>query len=154
MKTKTIWPLLAAVLALGAGCAKSSDRALPAVATGHTHVAPHGGTLVPLGEHAYNLELVRDGDSGKLTAYVLDGHAENFIRIAASAIELTAISGGERRALTLRAIANPATGETVGDTSQFEAQADWIKRAKQFPGEITGLDIRGAKFERVAFHLH
>ena len=41
-----------------------------------------------LGEHAYNLELVRDAEAGKLVAYVLDGHAENFIRIAAPSIEV------------------------------------------------------------------
>ncbi len=153
MKTPSLFPLLTALVAFLAGCAKPADHALPTTASGHAHVAPHGGTLVAIGEHTYNLELVRDDDAGKLTVYVLDGHAENFVRIAAPAIELSAIAGGERRTLTLRAVANPATGETVGDTSQFEAQADWIKKAKTFPGEITGLDIRGNKFERVAYYL-
>lgn len=153
MKKTLLLPFFAALAAFLTGCAKSPDHALPAAAPGHVHVAPHGGTLIQLGEHTYNLELVRDGEAGTLTVYVLDGHAENFVRIAAPAIELSAISGGERRALTLRAIANPATGETVGDTSQFEAQADWIKKAKQFPGEITGLDLRGTKFDRVAYYL-
>lgn len=153
MKKSLLFPFLSALAVFFAGCGKPADHALPAAAPGHAHVAPHGGTLVALGEHAYNLELVRDDDAGKLTVYVLDGHAENFVRISAPAIEVSAIAGGERRTLTLRAVANPATGETVGDTSQFEAQADWIKKAKQFPGEITGLDIRGTKFDRVAYYL-
>src|SRR5688500_361660 len=120
---------------------------------GHTHRAPHGGTLVEVGDHAYNLELVRDPAAGKLTAYVLDGHAENFIRINAPSIELVAFTGGEKRPLTLRAVANPTTGETVGDTSQFEAQADWLKNTAEFPGEIPALEIRGTKFQRIAVYL-
>ena|SRR5687767_645301 len=120
---------------------------------GHSHRAPHGGTLVEIGDHAYNLELVRDPAAGKLTAYVLDGHAENFIRITAPSIELVAFTGGERRPVSLRAVANPTTGETVGDTSQFEAQADWLKNTAEFPGEIPALEIRGTKFQRIAVYL-
>ena len=134
-----------------AGCGKHETT--PA-GGGHVHHAPHGGTLVELGEHAYNVELVRDSAAGKLTAYVLDGHAENFVRIAATSFELIAITGGEKKPLTMRAVANPATGETVGDTSQFEAQADWLKNVAEFPGSITSLEIRGSKFNNVALQLH
>jgi hypothetical protein len=156
MKTPFAVSLLA-TLALVAGCSKKAeqdhDHEHAAAPHEHVHVAPHGGTLVPLDGHAYNVELVRDADAGKLIAYILDAHAENFIRITTPGFEVVAISNGERRPLTLRAIANQATGETVGDTSQFEAQADWIKQAKPFAGEITALDLRGNKFERVTFQL-
>lgn len=120
---------------------------------GHVHKAPHGGTLVEVGEHAYNVELVRDAAAGKLTAYILDGHAENFVRIAVPSFELVAITGGAKKALTLTAVANPATGETVGNTSQFEAQADWLKSTGEFPGSITALEIRGTKFQNVALYF-
>ena len=142
-------PFLAAlfVLTLG-GCSRPESSG-----GGHVHRAPHGGTLVEVGQHAYNIELVHDAAAGKLTAYVLDGHAENFIRITSPAIELVAFTGGEKRALTLRAVANPATGETVGDTSQFEAQADWLKSTGEFPGEFPAIDIRGTKFQNVALYL-
>ena len=144
-------PILAAILCVTLlGCSRQESTASSG---GHTHRAPHGGTLVELGEHAYNLELVRDPAAGKLTAYVLDGHAENFIRITAPAFELVAFTGGEKRPLTLRAVANSATGETVGDTSQFEAQADWLKNTGEFPGEIPALEIRGNKFQKVALYL-
>ena len=85
---------LTGLLALGAGCSPSPDSALPTSAPGgHIHVALHGGVLVEVGDHAYNLELVRDSDAGKLTVYVLDGHAENFVRIAVPSFELIAITG-------------------------------------------------------------
>ncbi len=136
---------------LASGCGqRSGGGASPG---GHVHAAPHGGMLVEVGEHAYNVELVRNADEGKLTAYLLDGHAENFVRIAAPSFDLVIITGGERKPLTLRAVANPATGETVGNTSQFEAQADWLKKSGEFPGTITALDIRGTIFRDVAFYL-
>src|SRR5688500_6325042 len=144
-------PLFAALLIVAAsGCSRPESAG---GGGGHAHRAPHGGTLVEVGQHAYNLELVRDPAAGKLTAYVLDGHAENFIRITAPAIELVAFTGGEKRPVSLRAVANPTTGETVGDTSQFEAQADWLKNTAEFPGEIPALEIRGTKFQRIAVYL-
>jgi len=153
MMSRLSFACLLGLAAIGSGCSPSPDSSLPTSPTGgHVHVALHGGVLVEVGNHAYNVELVRDAEAGKLTAYILDGHAENFVRIAIPSFELIAITGGERRPLTLRAVANPATGETVGDTSQFEAQADWLKRASQFPGEIPVLDIRGTPF-RVAFYF-
>lgn len=144
-------PILAAwwLLTLG-GCGQHESSAS---GSGHVHRAPHGGTLVEVGQHAYNLELVRDATAGRLTAYVLDGHAENFIRIAMPAFDLVAFTGGERKTLTLRAVANTATGETVGDTSQFEAQADWLKNVAEFPGTVTTLEIRGTKFSNTALQM-
>ena len=48
----------------------------------HVHVAPHGGQLLEVGEHGsgFNLELLLHPD-GFLKIYVLDAHAENFVRI-------------------------------------------------------------------------
>lgn len=132
-----------------AGCSKHDSHG----GGGHAHQAPHGGTLLELGEHAYSLELVRDTAGGKLTVYVLDGHAENFIRVAAPAIQAVVLNDGARRALTLNAVANPVTGETVGNTSQFETQADWLKAGGELKGEINPVEIRGAKFGPIAFQL-
>jgi hypothetical protein len=144
--------LLAALLLFTvAGCSKSGSN--PAAHGGHTHVAPHGGVLVALGDHAYNLELVRDAGAGKLTAYLLDGHAENFVRLSVPSFDLVAIYGGEKRTLAMKAVANPATGETVGNTSQFESEADWLKKASEFPASIPVLEIKGTKFSNVALHF-
>lgn len=141
------------VLALFAACGRKDHDHAPAAPGGHVHTAPHGGTLVEIGAHAYNLELLLDSAAGRLTAWVLDAHAENFVRVKAPAIEIAAQVGTARRTLTLAAVANRATGETVGDTSQFEAQADWLKHTASFSGSITVLEIRGTKFERIAFNV-
>lgn len=139
----------ALIIALSS-CAKHSDAH---AGGGHAHTAPHGGKLLELGQHAGNLELVRDTATGTLTVYVLDGHAENFVRIAAPALEATVFAGGQKRTLSLKAVANPATGETVGNTSQFEAQADWLKAGGELNGEIGTVEVRGTKFAPTAFQL-
>ena len=106
-----------------------------------------------LGNEAYHLELVRDAATGKLTAYVLDGEMENFIRAKPAAFQIVATVGAEKRALAFRAVANPATGETVGDSSCFETQADWLKTTPVFDAVLTTLDIRGTTFAAVAFNF-
>ena len=87
----------------------------------HVHVAPHGGQLVEVGEHGsgYNLELVLHPD-GFLQIYVLDAHAENFVRIPAPSIEIEIpVEGNASRTLLCEPVADTATGETVGNTSLF-----------------------------------
>ena len=148
---KTLHVVLGALLlASFTACGKKSDHA--GTTGGHAHTAPHGGTLVELGDHAYNIELVRDLAAGKLTAYVLDGHAEKFVRINAPKIDLIAMPGGKYTPLVLQAVANPATGETAGDTSQFQVQADWLKTPGGFAGIFT-VEIKGTKFEQVSYQL-
>lgn len=117
----------------------------------HHHVAPHGGTLVEVGEHQFALEFVRDAAAGTLTLYVLDAHAEDFVRLPAKSIEVTVDVKGRTEKLSLAAIANELSGETVGDTSQFTATADWLKRDGEFAGKIAALEIRGTMFKDVAF---
>lgn len=153
MKPHPLPLILLLVVVAPPGCKRVEGPGGAAASAGHVHTAPHGGTLVEVGDHAYNLELVRDGIAGKITVYVLDGHAENFVRIAAPSIDLVAFVRGERRALSLQAVANPATGETVGNTAQFEARADWLKSTAEFPGQIDSLDIRGTKFQGIALYL-
>jgi hypothetical protein len=148
---------LLAVAALGfSACSKTEPAtANPGAAAQHKHEhhAPHGGTAVELGEELYHLELVRDASVGKLSAYVLDGELENFIRIPAPSIEIVATVAGQPQTLTLTAVANPATGEKVGDTSLFEATADWLKTTAEFDGVITAVEIKGTKFTAVAFNF-
>jgi hypothetical protein len=135
---------------LAAGCGKSPQAS---GGGGHGHTAPHGGKLVELGQHAYNVELVRDATAGKLTAYVLDGHAESFIRIEAPSLAFVFTVNGETKGLLMRAVASQATGETVGNSSQFEADAEWLKGTGDLSGVIKTLPIRGTTFSDVAFRL-
>jgi hypothetical protein len=143
----------ALAIALGSCSRNEPARAATTPVAKHEHHPPHGGTAIVLGNETYHLELVLDAGTGRLTAYVLDGEMENFVRVKAPAIEIVATVGAESHPLTLRAMANAATGETVGDTSQFEANAGWLKTAATFDGRLVALEIRGTKFENVAFNF-
>ena len=142
--------LCAALLALGLAACSKAPEAAPAPAK-HEHHPPHGGTAVVLGDEAYHLEFVRDPAAGTLQAYILDGEMETFIRSAMSALEVDATAGGTAHTLRLLPVANPATGETAGDTALFEVQADWLKTTATFEAVMPSVTIRGTTFTHVRF---
>ena len=136
-----------------AGCSKAPMGAADAVQPHrHHHHPPHAGTPVVLGDEEYHIELVLDESAGVLQAFVLDSEMENFVRSSAPRIEITATFAGGPHALVLQAVPNPETGETVGDTSLFEAQADWLKTTKEFDGVLRSVEIRGTTFTDVRFN--
>jgi hypothetical protein len=139
---------LAAVLC--AGCGKRQSDAVPA----HLHVAvpPHGGAPLALGDD-YQIEWVLDAAAGKLQAYVLDGEMENFVRITPPSFDVTAQLPGREEVLHFVAIPNSATGEKVGSTSLFEAQADWLKTTKTFAAVLREINVQGTIYTNVAFNF-
>jgi len=122
----------------------------------HEHKAPHGGTLVVLGVEFAHLELVLDARAGKLTAYVLDGEAEKFVRIEQKQIELRLRPEDKKEEpvlVTLKAVPNVLTGEKEGSTSQFEGEAAALRGATRFSGVIAALAAKGAEFKDVQFRF-
>jgi len=140
--------LLLSLLIL-AGCSRQEPAA--SSRGGHAHHAPHGGMLIELGEHRFNLELKFDELRGVLQAWVLDGHAENFVRTDLAGLVVEARIGETAQTLQLAAVGNSMSGETVGDTSQFEAPAEWFRSAKAFDGRIIEITIRGVRFTNITF---
>ncbi len=119
----------------------------------HEHVAPHGGTVIVLGDEAFHLEMIYDPAVGRVTLYVLDGHLENFIRLPAAGIVTSIALGETNRALVLTPVAQSATGETIGNTSQFGGAADWLKSSPELDGLISSIEVRGQQFTNVAFRI-
>ena len=121
---------------------------------GHVHVPPHGGTPVILGEEDYHLEFVHIPQTGTLRCYVLDGHMNEFIRLSQPAFTVRANRKGSpgETVLEFEAMATGATGETVGDSSQFEAKAEWLEKSPlAFDGEIPSITVRGIAYENIQF---
>lgn len=148
---------LAAVAMLGA-CAE----AMPAIeetvveeSGGHLHAAPHGGILVELGEEFGHIELVLDRASGRLTAFVLDGEAENFKRISQEVLELIVEPEGSaaERSVSLSGVANPLTGETTGNTSEFVTTDAGLKTEGPVTGRVSRILLDGSIFEDVSFRI-
>jgi len=156
--------LMIAVLALS-GCQSPPTESKPAASapspapsveaaqteSEHEHSAPHGGTLVELGEEFAHLEIVLDAASGKLTAYALDGEAEKAVRLKQPDIEVAIKTPAE--AIKLGGVANSLTGETASDTSEFSGQSDKLKGAGKFDGVIKTISIKGKQFNNVAFNF-
>ena len=117
----------------------------------HHHEAPHGGTLVELGEHGtgFNLEVVHNAETGDLAIHVYDGHASNPVRIKQESIVIAITAPGEYEA-ALAAVANPAYEESIGDTSFFEAKGA-LPGVKEFEGSVKSVTIKGKSFENIAF---
>lgn len=134
------------------GCSKPEHGG--ANGTPHLHVdqPPHGGTAIDLGED-YHIEFVLDAANGKLQAFVLDDEMEEFIHSPSESFEVTARVGGREEKLDFAAVANRATGETVGDTSLFEAQADWLKTTTNFDAAIKEINVRGQLYTNVVFNF-
>jgi hypothetical protein len=153
MKTYLILVSLAALVAM-AGCKKNHSHNHQHASHdhgGHTHVAPHGGVLVELGDHAYNLEFVVLPDAGRLLVYLLSGHADAFVRSSMASMELAITDGAETRTLVLQPMANVITGETVGNTALFAGEAEWLKRGAPITGVVRSVSLGGARFEGIPF---
>ena len=98
-----------------------------------------------LGDHAAQLELVAE-ESG-VSLYILDGGAENFIRIEQIAISAEL----EGRSTVFYAKENSATGEVIGDSSQFVAVQNGVSLSDRFPVRIDEIVVRGQTFSGVEF---
>jgi hypothetical protein len=118
----------------------------------HHHEAPHGGTLVELGDHAANLEFLLDASEGRLTMYALDAHAENPVRLDATAIPISITPrDGDPIEVTLQPRANALSGETVGDTSEFFVEDARLKTLQSAQILIPQITVRGVSFSSVSF---
>ena len=120
----------------------------------YEHHPPHQGTPVALGDEEYHVEFVLHPASGQLQAFVMDGEWENFIRIKIDAFEVAVrLPEGGQDILRFRALASNATGETVGDTSAFEAQAEWLRTNTAFDASIKQIVVREKAYTNVQFNF-
>lgn len=142
-----VW--LAALAFLGSGC-DNHDHAAHSKG-GHHHESAHGGVAVELGEHQFHLDFLADPPSGALKAWVMDAHAENFVRVTNAVLQVRISVQGAERSMDLVAQANATTGEKVGDTSQFEGQAEWMKGVERFSAVVPRLELRGQTFTNIGF---
>jgi hypothetical protein len=142
--------ILASLVALGqAGCGGGHGHS---EAGPHHHDPPHGGAGVTLGDEEAHIEFLVDAEAGTVTAWFFKPHMERYLRIKAESFAVLAkLPDGEAR-LTFAAVANAGTGETIGDTSQFVARADWLASVVSFDAVLPEVSIRGRVYRSVAFN--
>lgn len=150
------------VAATDATAPPTSNQNLPPVSSsaeptpkkqGHEHTSPHSGTLIAFGKEFAHLEIVIEASSrGQITAYALDGEAENPVKIAQESIVIE-VEKPTKFSISLDAVENSLTGEKRGATSEFRAQAEQLKELQEFDGVVRSLTIRGKKFDNVKFNF-
>lgn len=136
---------------------------------GHGETGPHGGALVAIGEEAAHLEVVLDATTGKVTAYVLDGHAENPISIKVEQLELAFTiehknahdeKHPEGEAKEAGAETLPETGTLIllavepgaDGTAVFAGESADLKGAEEFDAVLSAIQIGDQEFKNVKFN--
>jgi len=144
--------ILAVLVVLGqVGCSDGHDHD-HTHAEPHYHEPPHGGAGVTLGDEAAHIEFLADAETGTMIAWFFTPHMERYLRVQVESFEVLAkLPEGEAR-LTFHPVANAGTGETVGDTSQFVAQADGLAGAESFDAVLPEVTVRGTVYRNVAFN--
>lgn len=118
------------------------------------HVAPHGGVLTAVGDHAAQIELLIRPEERSLRLFVLDGCAETSIRLVQSEIAMNwAAPGSAQQTLTFRAVESALTGERTGDSSEFAAELPGDFGGNVVVAVIPEITIRGVRFENVRLTL-
>ena len=140
-------------LCLPGACKDDHDHGTSAAAHGHTHPAPHDGTLVVLGNGLANLEFLLDQDIGRLTVWVYDGHVDHSKRITQPTIDLRVKTTDKDFTVSLRAVENPLTGEKPGDAAEFQGQSDELKGMQKFTGTVKAISVLGSDLTDVTFEF-
>ena len=118
----------------------------------HYHEPPHGGAGVTLGNEDAHIEFLADAEEGTVTAWFFKPHMEQYLRMELESFEvLVKRSEGETK-LMFEALANPGTGETVGNTSQFVANAEWLGKAETFDAVIPEITVLGKTYNNLEFN--
>ena len=150
---------IVAAVALFNGCGDSKSGHSHDGDHGHSHgtrpshdkTLPHGGTPVLVAEDKFHLELVLDATGGKMQAYVLDGHLEGYVQVPETNFALIAKSSGSTEQLTFQRAPEPGSANVPEKSSLFESQAEWLKTAKTFEGNIPTLTLNGNTFTNILF---
>ncbi len=145
-------PLITILLFLLVGCAQTPTQDSKPEHH-HHHQAPHGGTLIVFGQELAHLELLLD-EAGQLTGYVLDGGAENGVRLRGTVLEIEIeMLNGQTGTVVLNPVADELTGETAEETSQFRGSSELLKGATAFTGTLKKIEVKGQLFENTQFRF-
>lgn len=112
--------------------------AVPKAPRSEAHVAPHGGTLVQLGDEFAHLEFVFDSRHGHVTAYVLDRATETPARLKAEPMGLYIATTRPRNAAAPHSWELPCLWLSPLDSATDDCGVSW---ATTFAGEAA--DLRG-----------
>ena len=118
---------LVAAAALAGGC----NRGTTAEVAAPVWHAPHGGSLVWLSDRRHALELVHDGQTGSLTAWLLDARDGQPLAPAGDSLDLLVNTSSGDGAGVPQALVMPRDA----GAGCWSAKASWLA----CPGPLTGM---------------
>lgn len=118
----------------------------------HYHEPPHGGAGVTLGDEDAHIEFLTDSETEIFYAWFFKPHMSSYLRVKFESFNIVVKRPDGEVQLKFVAVANPGTGETVGDTSQFVAKAEWIGEEKSFDAVLPEITVLGKVYRNVAFN--
>jgi hypothetical protein len=113
--------------------------------------APHGGVLVTAGDDFAHVEMVFNPDSGTLTAYILDGEAEEVVPLKQRVLVVRLMD--PVKTLKLKAVISPLSGEKPGGTSSYALTDPSLKGMTQITGVLVWINFNGQIFRDLAFQF-
>lgn len=122
---------------------------------GHKHAAPNGGTLIEIGEHYANVEVLLDNKEGHLTLFMLGAHAAKPAKLTQPSVEVTlSPEGGEPIKLSAKPLKSELTDTgSEGGASVYEVMDAKLKGLGHFDIAIASLDILDKQFTDVKGHV-
>jgi len=122
---------------------------VPAAYAGFEPQAPHGGTLVDAGDDFAHVEMVFDGVTGTLSAYILDGEAEEVVPLKQPTLVARLVKPD--KTLKLKAVVSSLSGEKPGETSSYSLTDPSLKGLAQLEGVLLWVNFNGRVFRNLAF---
>jgi hypothetical protein len=95
-----------------------ADHEAGTAAHDHSAEGPHHGHLIELGNEEYHAELTHDETAGKVTIYLLDGHAKEAVLTTAKQVTIQLLVQGKRAEFRLAAV--PVATDPTDHASRFE----------------------------------
>lgn len=140
-----------ALLALIAGCGDHDHAHDAGGGGGHSHDPLFGGTLVELGDHFANLEVLHDPHAGTLDLYLLDGHAAKAVKGPQVEMALRIEIEGVVHDLVAAPQVSELAGNEVGSSSHFRVQSDILLGLTEFELTVSRVEVLGDVFQDVPY---
>ena len=121
---------------------------------GHAHSAQFGGELFEIGgDHFAHIEVVHEAETGEISIYTLDGHAEGTVTVPEDSIDVTITDHDEEFTLAVAAPNDELIGNEPGKNYLFRTTDSRLEGLDHFEGKIAAITVNGKAFENFEFSI-
>ena len=111
------------------------------------------GVAVALGDEEFHIEFTHGSSPGIISAYFLDAHMEDYVRLDAPSFSASVVIDGRSQAVVFAAVSNVATGEKIGDSSLFEGRIVGLPDHPALLVSVPALIVKGRTYANIKARL-